>query len=149
MTKEEMKGYSLRITQSSKSQLVVITYEIIVNYLNAANEAFKAGRTEDFIFNIKKAKHFVDNLISSLDLTYQLSLELLSIYLFINRSLVEAIVKKKDSQIEKLVCIMDKLRAGFEEISKEDKSGPVIKDAPKVYAGLTYSKDKLNEYTPR
>lgn len=149
MTKEEIRDYSLKISQSSKSQLVVLTYEIIINYLESAQKAFEQGQTEDFQFNIKKAKQFVDNLLSSLDVKYKLALELMSIYLFVNKSLQEVVSKNNIEKLNAVIGIIEKLKLGFYEISKEDKSGPSFKNAPKVYAGLTYGKGKLNEYTTR
>lgn len=147
MTKEELRDFSLRISQASKSGLVAVTYEIIINYLNSAKAGQAEENEKEFLFNIKKAKQFMDNLISSLDLKYKLSYELLNIYLFINRCLVEAVTKKHADNLGRLIGILDKLRNSFEEVSSQDTTGPVMKGAPKVYAGLTYSKRALNEYT--
>lgn len=41
MTKEDIRDFSMKITQCSKTGLVVITYEIIENYLNSAIECHK------------------------------------------------------------------------------------------------------------
>lgn len=149
MTKVEIRDYTLKITQSSKTQLVVISYEIIINYLTSAKTSLEFNDTKDFLSNIKKAKEFVDNLLSSLDLQYKLSFELMNIYLFINRCLIEALAKKESNKIDRIISMIEKLKVGFMEVSKVDHSGPVIKDAQKVYAGLTYGKGTLNEYTVR
>ena len=58
MTKEEMNVFTRRITQSSKSELVVITYDIIINYIESANKEYEDGSVEGFIFNLKKEDVF-------------------------------------------------------------------------------------------
>lgn len=147
MTKEEIKEFSLKISQASRSQLVVVTYEIIIKYLFYAKEAMENQQPEEFIFNFKKAKGFVDNLISSLDLKYKVSYDLMSMYLFINKCLVKGIAKKESDKIDDLIAIINKLKSAFEEISKSDDSGPALKNSQKVYAGLTYGRNALNEHT--
>ena len=40
---------------------------------------------------------------------------------------------------------MQKLGKSFAEIAKQDKSAPIMQNSQKVYAGLTYGKNSLNE----
>ena len=149
MTKKELQEYSIRVTQSSKTGLVVITYEIITNYLESAKKAYDVEDIKDFIHNINKAKQFVNELSSCLDFKYKISLELFEIYLYINRVLVDAVIKKDKDQIDSIIGIIGKLKEAFSKISEEEKIGSVMNNTEKIYAGLTYSKGKLNEYTVR
>ena len=64
MTKEEIKEFSLRIADSSKTELVVITYDIIINYIDGAIKAYEEEELENVVFNLQKAKQFVNNLSS-------------------------------------------------------------------------------------
>jgi len=41
--------------------------------------------------------------------------------------------------------VLKKLLIGFEGVSKEDHSGPMMRNTQQLYAGLTYGKGKLNE----
>lgn len=149
MTKKELKEYSVRITQSTKTGLVVITYEIILNYLQTGKAAFEKGEIKDFVFNVNKAKQFVNNLSGCLDFKYTISKELFEIYLFINRTLSECVVKKDGSKVQNIIGIIEKLKTAFAEVGKNEKTGPVMENTEKIYAGLTYSKGKLNEITLR
>jgi len=142
MTKDEIKEFSMRIAQSNKTQLVVISYEIIVNYIESA----KSSEDEkDFIFNIQKAQQFLNDLTSALDYSYEISYDLLSLYSYANRCFVKSIAKKQQCDLDTVKNMMLKLRESFEKVSKEDKSGPVIKNVEPVYAGMTYGKNSLNE----
>ena len=63
MTKEEKNVFSLRIANSSKTELIVITYDIIVNYVDAACDAYSKEDLDLVVFNLQKAKQFLNNLI--------------------------------------------------------------------------------------
>lgn len=149
MTKKELQEYAIRVTQSSKTGLVVITYEIITSYLDTAKKVYDKENIKEFVYNINKAKQFVNELSSCLDFKYKISLELLEIYLYINRVLVASVIKKDADQIDRIIGIINKLKSAFGKISEEEKPGTVMENTEKIYAGLTYSKGKLNEYTVR
>lgn len=142
MTKDEIKEFSMRIAQSNKTQLVVISYEIIVNYIESAQSS---ENEKDFIFNIQKAQQFLNDLTSALDYSYEISYDLLSLYSYANSCFVKSIAKKQQCDLDTVKNMMLKLRESFEKVSKEDKSGPVIKNVEPVYAGITYGKNSLNE----
>ena len=146
MTKEEIKEFSYRISQSSKTELVVITYEIIINYLESAKEAYNENDFGSFNFNIKKAKQFVNDLSSNLDFKYKMSCDLMSLYLFVNRTLLSASVRKSVEHIDTCIKIITSLRDAFDKISGEDKRGMAMPRSEQVFVGLTYGKtSQLNE----
>ncbi len=149
MTKEEMNVFTRRITQSSKSELVVITYDIIINYIESASKEYEDGSVEGFIFNLKKAKQFLNDLSSALDFSYKVSCDLMSIYMYIERCIIEGIVKKQPCELTTITDILNKLKVGFTIVSNEDTSGPVMKNGEQVFAGLTYGKGTLNEVSVR
>lgn len=145
MTKEQIQEYTLKITQGTKTDLVVITYDIIVTYINAGLEEYKKEKIEDFIWNIKKSAEFLSELMHSLDFEYGISLELMSLYLFVQKVLNKAIFKKTDENLSSAIKIIENLKVGFEKVAKADGSGPVMENAGQVFAGLTYGKGILNE----
>lgn len=146
MTKEEIKDFSYRISQCSKTELVVITYDIILNYLNSAKESLQENEMANFHFNIKKAKQFVNDLSSNLDFKYKMSCDLMSLYLYINRTLLSASVRKSEEHIDVCIRIINELRNAFDKISPEDKRGMAMPRGEQVFAGLTYGRtSRLNE----
>lgn len=150
MTKEDIRDFSMKITQCSKTGLVVITYEIIENYLNSAIECHKKMDIEGFRFNIKKAKQFLNDLSSSLDFNYKISFDLMSLYMFINNRLVSASVRKSVDLLDECLNIIGSLQSAFGKIEGEDRRGKVMPNSDQVYVGLTYGKgSKLNEYSLR
>ena len=150
MTKEEKNVFSLRIANSSKTELIVITYDIIVNYLDAATHAYAVEDLDLVVFNLQKAKQFLNNLSSCLNFEYGISYELMNLYIYINNCLVRDITKRKPESVEIIKSVIDKLRESFDTVSEQDTSGRVMKNSERVYVGYTYGRTStLNEVIVR
>ncbi len=145
MTKSEINAYSNRIACATKTELVVIMYEIAKSYILSATECYESSDMEGFKRDLKKAKQFVNELNTSLNLEYRISYDLMSIYLFMNRTLLNAIIRESTENLSAVAGMLDKLHDAFAVVSSQDESGPVMKNVQTVYAGLTYSKNNLNE----
>ena len=104
---------------------------------------------EDFVFNMKKSKQFLNNVYSALDFSYDISKQLMSLYMYMDRCLISSIVKQTPVEIDTVLSILTKLKSSFVEVSKFDKSGAVMQGGEQVYAGLTYGKGVLNEVAVR
>jgi flagellar protein FliS len=145
MKKEEIQAFSARVTQASRSELIVILYEMILTQIAQAREAYQKGEIEIFNRELKKAQKYVNELIVPLDYHYTVSYDLASLYLYINKRIITAIIKRNPVSLDSAESVLNKLLVGFEGVSKEDKSGPVMSNTQQLYAGLTYGKGKLNE----
>lgn len=146
MTKDEISGYSYRIVQASKTELIVIMYEMAQNYINDALDEFENANIDGFRDDLKKAQRVINKLSGSLDLNYQISSELLNLYLYMNNVIVKSSIRKEVEELRTVSTMLQKLGAAFLKVSGEDKSGPLMKNTQQVYAGLTYSNGGLNEY---
>lgn len=149
MTREEIQAFSMRISQGNRTDLVVTTYDIILKYLDDGKTAFSNGDLEQFVWNIKKANEFLYQLMSALDLQYQVSLDLFSIYRYVQKMLIQAQMKRNVDGLDGIYDILKGLKESFCEAAKEDKSGPVMAASGQVYAGITYGKESLNEIYER
>jgi len=147
MTGEEKKSFSVRVSQASKTELVVIMYEIAVKYIEDALKCHEGGDFNLYRENLSMARRTVNSLMSSLDMQYPVSGQLRDLYVFMNNELVKADIKKDTANLTRIRGMLENLRAAFLEVAKEDKTGPVMVNTEKVYAGLTYSKSSLNEST--
>ena len=88
MTKELKQEYTLRITQANKTQLITILYEMVLLYVDEAQEALDAGQKMEYKSAIRKIRGCIDELTASLNLDYELANNLLQLYLYISRELV-------------------------------------------------------------
>ena len=145
MTKEAINGYSYRVTQASKSELIVILYEMAKEYMEESLCAYSNNDIIEFRDNLKKAQRVINELTGSLDMQYQISIELMRLYLYMNRVMLKASIRKEIEEVQVVIKMIEKLRTAFAEVSKQDFSGPVMKNTQKVYAGLTYSNGGLNQ----
>ena len=150
MTKEEMNVFSLRIANCSKTELVVITYDIVLNYIDSACRSYDEGDLDGVVFNFKKAKQFLNNLSSSLDFKYGISYELMNLYMYVNNCFVRNIAKRNVENVDSVKEVINRLRSSFDEISSLDQSGKVMKNSEQVYVGYTYGRTStLNEVRVR
>ncbi len=145
MTKEQTSGFSYRIMQASPTELIIILYEMLEVYLNDAVSYCREDKIQEFRTSLKSSQGVINELNHALDLQYEISLNFMQIYMFINRTIIKASVSKETADLERCIGMIQKLRNAFEQIKNEDRRGPVMKNTQQVYAGLTYGKGTLNE----
>lgn len=91
MTREQLKDYGIKVTQANGTELVKLTLELAAEYVG---EAEKSVDDKDlFTVRINKARAFIAHLISSLNMQYEISSQLLNIYLYLNSELLKAGIK--------------------------------------------------------
>ena len=140
MKAESVKIYTRRITSANKSEIIVIMYDIIEENLTLAKEALDKGDRPAFRNEIKQAVSFVKELLVSLDMSYEVSKNLASLYIYVSRCLNFALVSGKKEEIEAAEKVLRKLGESFREVAKTDESKPVMENTQRVYAGITYGR---------
>lgn len=145
MTRELKQQYTFRITRANKTELIVILYDMILSYIEEAKEAFTQEERAAFHDAIRKIRGCNQELIASLNLEYEPAMNLLSLYLYVNRELVHADVKKDLLALEHVRMVISGLKEAYEVLAAQDFSGPVMQNTQAVYAGLTYGKGDLTE----
>lgn len=145
MDAEKKKEFTRRISQSNRSELVVIQYEIFYAYMEDAKAAHEAGDYEGFRTAIQKGDRVLTELSNTLDFQYELSGQLYSLYDFAKRALMQCIVKKDCQGIEDAKKALDPLYAAFVQVAEQDTSEPLMRNTQQVYAGMTYGKQNLKE----
>lgn len=145
MTRELKQQFSLRITQANKTELIVILYDMILTYVEEARAAHENADRMGFREAIRKIRGCNQELIASLNLEFELGVNLLSLYLYVNRELVHADVHDDLSCLDSVRKIVEGLREVYDIVAKQDDSSPVMENAQTIYAGLTYGRDNLTE----
>ena len=147
----DTNAYILRISQANPTQLVVINFELILEFLTAARAAFG---TDDYLTYVQKAKDGLEQLIQSLDLSVSISHDFNEIYMYAYKLLCDVsfstdseVAFKAISEVEEHI---EELLKGWRVAETSDAANeapPVDGESPKVYTGLTYGKDgKAEEY---
>lgn len=145
MDSGKLKAYTARVTQANRSELVVITYDVIIDSIEEAKKNFEAKDYLMYEKELKRVQKLLNELMGSLDHRFPISRDLLQLYSFTNRRVIDALFKREPELLDTVVSVIGKLRVGFEGVAKEDKSAPVMGNTQKLYAGLTYGKHALNE----
>lgn len=145
MNKELAKTFATRVTQATRTELIVIMYEIILSDINSATDSLNVGDEFSFLQEIKHGQKFLNELMGSLDYQYTISKDLMSIYVFVNKCLIDSMFQKSHLELQHAKEVLSILLEGFEGIRKEDNYGNVMKNTGQLYAGLTYGKGVLNE----
>lgn len=145
MDSAKKQEFAARVTQANKSELVVITYDIILSYMDDIVETHNNGDKENCYNSAVCAENFLHELMEALDYKYPISRELLSLYVYVNKQLVNVKIKEDISGIESAKDVMTKLRESFIKVSEEDKSAPLMSNTETIYAGITYGRGNLNE----
>lgn len=145
MNKEEIKAFTLRVTEANSCDLIVILYDIVLCDISNAKKAYEKNDLKEFTDRIHHATRFMNELISSLNYEGGLAKDLLSLYSYCNKSLSSAVAGSNPKALDIVTDIITKLRSSFKTLADADQSGPLMRNAQSVYAGLTYGKGCLNE----
>ena len=141
----DKEAYSLRIMKATPAQLVVINFEITIDYLNEALARF--NDRDSFEPMAEKAKSGLSQLIQSLNFDVSLSHDLYALYQYIYKLLNDALFGHKREPAEEALGLLNTLLEGWRDAEgKETEAVPVIGELPQVYAGLTYQRGGLSEY---
>ncbi|MCX4351599.1 MAG: flagellar export chaperone FliS [Lachnospiraceae bacterium] len=145
MTKELKQQYTLKITQANKTQLVVILYEMFLIYVEEAKCAHEKEDRKGFREGIRKSRGCLKELMASLHFEYEPAMNLLQLYLYVNRELARADIHNDTKELDHVKAVMTKLHEAYQKVSEQDTSQPVMVNTQTVYAGLTYGKHTLTE----
>lgn len=145
MTNEQKQTYTLRISEANKTELVVILYDMLLDYIKEAEDMIEVDNRLEIKEAIRKARGCLKELMNSLDLQYEIAGNLLSLYVYANRRLVMAEIKKDKDELSNVRTVITPLRDAYVKIAKEDDSEAIMMNTQKVVAGLTYSKNEINE----
>jgi len=160
----DKSAYLLRISQANPVGLVVINFELILDFLTEAVVALEpqasAGEAQDalpppdfevFRTNVQKAKSGLEQLIQSLDFEVPIAHDFYEIYNYVYKLLCNV----QFSSDGKAACValkevselMEILLEGWRDTAEKADNLPPASEGPKVYTGLTYGRDgQANEY---
>ena len=145
MNKDKISAFTLKIASSNGSGLISILYDIYEEYESDALDNFEAGQVDEAIKALKKCSEVVSHLQKDLNFEYKVSGNLYALYDYVQRNVSKSIYKANAEGLLEAKKVMDELGDAFEQIAKEDNSAPIMHNTQHIMAGITYSRDSLNE----
>lgn len=118
---------------------------MVLLYLDEAQEALRVEDKAEFKSAVRKIRGCMNELTASLNLDYELAQNLLQLYLYVNRELVQASSHYEPENLEHVRLVIGGLHKAYEKIEGQDTSGPVMGNTQAVYAGMTYGRNTLME----
>lgn len=145
MTSDIKKQFTFRISQANPTEMVVILYEMTLQYLSDAKEAAGREEPEKYRENARRARNCIGELLRSLHLEYELACALRQLYLYCVRRLSQAEAGWHPELLGEVEDIIMPLCDAHRQIAPQNPAGPVMQNTQTVYAGLTYGKNTLTE----
>jgi flagellar secretion chaperone FliS len=147
MNKDKSQEFAARISQASRSELIVIMFEIVLEDIAEAKRITESGQDQmgKYRHELSHACRFVNELMASLNLHYALSYDLRRLYVYVNHELIAASFSRDCKALTEAENIMMRLLEAFREVAHQDTSGPLMRNTQHLTAGLTYSRGMLNE----
>lgn len=143
--------YIKRIEGATPLQLTVINYELLLANMEKARKG--SARSAESAVALDKAKECLAQLYVTLDMDIEFSKDLSDLYLYVNRALIHAGMKRTDQEknelLEDAISIVTKLLEAWQTLAADDGllERLVGSESQQIFAGLTYGKDgKLEEY---
>jgi flagellar protein FliS len=145
MNREEIKAFTLRVTEANSCDLIVILYDIVLCDIDNAKKAYKKGDREKFCKELHHATRFMNELIGNLNFEGGLAANLMSLYSYCNQRISYAVAGFHVDALDIVTDVISKLRNSFKQLADNETGGPIMQNAQSIYAGLTYGKGYLNE----
>lgn len=145
MTTEKKQEFKARIIQANRSELIVILYEMMFAYFNDAKMDMEKQEWEEVKIDLSRAESILIRLQDDLNHKYEISANLYALYEFCKRRIAMARIKKDLTCLEPAQKVLDNLFVGMQGMAKEDDSLPMMHKTQTVMAGMTYSKNSINE----
>lgn len=141
-----IKEFQNRIVTASQNDLVVINYEMLMAELDEAIGYYNDQDEKGFAKAMTQATRLLRELSDNLDFRYEISKDLMSLYIFVNKKFIDASMTNMVQPLYTAKDVLSSLLLGWREASaKEVTKGPLIQNSQQLYAGLTYGKGSLNE----
>lgn len=144
MNKELVRDFQTRIVNAGRGELLIINYEMLLAQIDDAIEAIHEGDDEEYSKAMVNSHKLLRELSSGLDFQYDISKELMSIYIYVNKKFIDASVQQSEKDLLEAAKILRILLEGW-KLTDYEEEAPVISNGQKVYAGLTYGHGTLNE----
>ena len=117
------------ILTANSLDLIVMLYDALKKNIVLGSKAIIRQDASAAHKYLVKAQEIVSELVNSLDMSYQISEDLLSLYEFMLRNLEDANVHKDPEPLAPLLEIVGDLRSAWSEISESNKGNLYMSEA--------------------
>jgi flagellar secretion chaperone FliS len=104
------------VNTASPGELTLMLYNGCLKFITLAKKAMKAGNVQDKNTNLIKAQNIIHEFMVTLNMDIKVSEELMVMYDYIHRRLVEANVKSDETILEEVEGLVTELRDTWKQV---------------------------------
>ena len=104
------------VNTASPGELTLMLYNGCLKFITLAKKAMKAGNVQDKNTNLIKAQNIIHEFMVTLKMDIKVSEELMVMYEYIHRRLVEANVKSDETILEEVEGLVTELRDTWKQV---------------------------------
>lgn len=114
------------VNTSTPQELTLMLYNGLVKFLKLGVEAVEENNLQNAHNNIVRAQNIIEEFMSTLDMDYDISKNLYSIYEYMNWRLIDANIRKDKAAIEEVVVFAEDLRNTWSQAMRLAKGKQVV-----------------------
>ena len=145
MDKENIAVFTRRITSGNKSEIINVLFDMIEVDLDDALSGIRNHEQEEYMEALRHASEVLEHLQEALDFNYDISKDLYKLYDYAKRAIAKSMYTGREEGILEAKEVIDPLSEAFAEVAESDDSAPLMENAEKIAAGLTYGRSDINE----
>lgn len=124
-----------QVTTASGGRLIVMLYDAAVNHLNRSLEALDARAYQDVHNSLVKVQDILTELMSALDMQYEISQSLYALYDYCIERLVAANIAKDAEPVKEVLGYMTELRDTWQQAIQGHSAGQQAAQRPQAVNG--------------
>ncbi len=110
------------VLTASPTELVVMLYEGCIKQLKLAKIHIEDKNIEGANNSFQRAQDIITELVMGLDFNYDIARELLNLYEFVQRAIIDMNISKDIKQVDPIIEILDDLRTAWVEVVKQTRA---------------------------
>lgn len=107
-----------KILTATPAELTLMLYEGAIKFCNVAETAIEQKNIQKAHDNIMRTQRIIDYLRKTLDMKYPVAKDFEKIYVYLNRRLVEANIKKDTEILEEVLMHLRSVRDTWKEVMR-------------------------------
>lgn len=104
------------VTTASPSELTLMLYNGCLKFIGLARKAITEKNVEQKNVNLQKAQNIISELMVTLNMDIEISKNMMSLYDFVNRQLIEANTKNDIAALDEAASIVTEFRDTWKQV---------------------------------
>lgn len=104
------------VTTASPGEMTLMLYNGCIKFINLARVAIKENNIEQKNLNLQKAQNIISELMVTLNMDIEISKNMMSLYDFINRQLIDANLKNDVAILDEAAALVTEFRDTWKQV---------------------------------